>query len=317
MPNGNIFISYRRGADSNAAGRLYDRLERHFGAEKLFFDIDSIPLGMDFAEHIDLKVAECDAQLVVIGPGWLENIARLSDANDFVRIEVEAALRRDHVPVVPVLIDGATMPRSEDLPDTLQALLRRNAIEINHAQFAQTVDNRLAEALREHVRQAPEGSGQEAGASPSAADPAPPVQPKAVPESGGASRKPFWIKGLAAVVALAAALFVTDVVWPDWRLTQDGVTGANMVKADHAGGSFLQVGQGRWSEVNLTGGAAFAFREIGRDAWSVYLCDDSRGMGIQLDANRDMISFVMPCSTPFPGADLYTITEAWRNRLPF
>ncbi len=154
--DGNIFISYRRGPDSNAAGRLYDRLERNFPPESLFFDIDSIPIGVDFAQHIQGEVEKCDVQLVVIGPGWLENLERLQSPDDFVRLEIEAALERSDIPVVPLLFDGAQMPTRDDLPDSLHPLVRRNAIMVSHTQFAQIVDGRLTVQLKEVIAQAAE-----------------------------------------------------------------------------------------------------------------------------------------------------------------
>ena len=151
MAKGNIFISYRRGLDSNAAGRLYDRLERHFDRANLYFDIDSIPLGVDFRQHIDAEVGKCDAQLVVIGPGWVRQIDRLQNPDDFVRIEIEAALNRADIPVIPVLFEGTGMPALEQLPESLQALVGRNAIRLPHTQFSQIVDGRLVPALRHAV----------------------------------------------------------------------------------------------------------------------------------------------------------------------
>lgn len=152
VSDGNIFISYRRGADSNAAGRLADRLERSFPPDKIFFDIDSIPLGVDFATHIDGEVAKCDVQLVVIGPGWLERMHELRNPDDIVRIEIEAALKRPDIPVIPVLFEGAKMPSGEDLPDVLHPLVRRNAIELYHAQVAQVIDQRLVPELKAQTR---------------------------------------------------------------------------------------------------------------------------------------------------------------------
>lgn len=149
---GNIFISYRRGADSNAAGRLYDRLERHFKSKRLFFDIDAIPFGADFAAHIDQQVAKCDVMLVVIGPSWVEAIPRLSSEDDFVRIEIEAALRRDTIPVVPVLVDGAELPDKNDLPANMADLVGRNAFELGHNSFAQSVDKHLVPSLKSQLK---------------------------------------------------------------------------------------------------------------------------------------------------------------------
>ncbi len=149
MDNGRVFISYRRGRDSDAAGRLHDRLERIFGRERLFYDIDSIPPGIDSHRYLDQQVAQCTAFLVVIGEGWLEQIDRLRDENDFVRIEVAAALRREHIRVIPVLVQGVAMPKRAILPRPMQPLSRRNAVEIPYAHFAAVVDGRIASAISE------------------------------------------------------------------------------------------------------------------------------------------------------------------------
>ena len=49
-----IFLSYRRQDSVGVAGRIYDRLRAHFGDDAIFMDIDSIPFGVDFREHIDV-----------------------------------------------------------------------------------------------------------------------------------------------------------------------------------------------------------------------------------------------------------------------
>ena len=110
-----IFISYRRQDAAGNAGRLYDRLARHFGAERVFMDVEGIEPGLDFVEALEGAVASCEVLIVVIGAGWLatDNAGkrRLDDPKDFVRIETAAALAR-HIRVVPVLVDGAVMPGS-------------------------------------------------------------------------------------------------------------------------------------------------------------------------------------------------------------
>ena len=106
-----IFISYRREETAYAAGWLYDRLHEHFGGSQVFKDVDSIPLGDDFVEAITRAVGSCDVLLALIGDRWLtvadeRDHRRLDDSDDFVRLEIEAALARD-VRVIPVLVDGA------------------------------------------------------------------------------------------------------------------------------------------------------------------------------------------------------------------
>jgi hypothetical protein len=138
--NGAIFISYRRDDSPHAAGRLYDHLAQSFSRDQLFMDIDAIEPGLDFLKVIKEKVTGCEVLLAVIGPKWSaarneDGTRRLDDPNDFVRLEIEAALERD-VRVIPVLVDGAPIPKASELPETLQSLVRRNAIHIAHDRFA-------------------------------------------------------------------------------------------------------------------------------------------------------------------------------------
>ena len=106
-------------------------------------DVAAIEPGRDFRKAIDQSVATCSVLLAVIGKEWLDSRdsmggRRLEDTNDFVRIELASALRRD-IPVVPVLVRGATMPRAEQLPDDLKELAYRNAVELTHARWKSDV----------------------------------------------------------------------------------------------------------------------------------------------------------------------------------
>lgn len=146
-----IFISYRRDDSAYAAGRLYDRLSQHFGASNVFMDIDAIELGVNFREKIENAVGHCDVLIAMIGKQWLniknaQGQRRLDDPNDFVRLEILAALSRN-IYVIPVLIDGASMPSSTELPKGLSALCERNGIEVRHRQFNDDA-NRLVDGLK-------------------------------------------------------------------------------------------------------------------------------------------------------------------------
>jgi hypothetical protein len=139
-----IFISYRRDDSAGHAGRVTDRLEREFGRDLLFMDVDAIPLGTNFVKVLHEEVAKCGALLAVIGPDWLdvrddEGNRRLDNSNDFVRIEIAAALQRD-IPVIPILLDGARMPRAGQLPDDLKELASRNGLDVRHASFHDDVE---------------------------------------------------------------------------------------------------------------------------------------------------------------------------------
>jgi formylglycine-generating enzyme required for sulfatase activity len=128
-----IFLSYRRQDSAGVAGRIYDRLRAHFGDDAVFMDIDSIPFGEDFREHIDAAVGRADLVLAVIGPRWsgkTDTSRRIDDPRDFVRIEVESALQRG-IPVIPVLLDRTRMPTEAEVPSSLVAMTYRNAIEVD------------------------------------------------------------------------------------------------------------------------------------------------------------------------------------------
>jgi hypothetical protein len=128
--SGQIFISYRRDDTSASAGRLYDRLLVCLPNNHIFIDVDLDP-GIDFVEAIETSVGSCDVLIAVIGKRWLtssddDGQRRLDNQEDFVRLEVATALKRN-IRVIPVLVDGASIPRSSDLPDELKLLARRNA----------------------------------------------------------------------------------------------------------------------------------------------------------------------------------------------
>lgn len=151
-----IFISYRRSDSADVSGRIYDRLVNRFGKNLVFKDVDSIPLGLDFKEYLDKKVGECEVLLAIIGDHWLNasdgsGARRLDDASDFVRIEIESALDRN-IPVIPLLVRNATMPREESLPYSLRKLVFRNGIPIrSDPDFHRDMD-RLIKALENLVQ---------------------------------------------------------------------------------------------------------------------------------------------------------------------
>jgi TIR domain len=133
---GRIFISYRREETAYPAGWLYERLAARY-AGQVFKDVDSIELGEDFVDVITAAVGSCDVLLALIGDQWVadeDGRRRLDEPDDFVRLEIETALTRN-VRVIPILVDGATMPRAEQLPPSLARLVRRQALELSPARF--------------------------------------------------------------------------------------------------------------------------------------------------------------------------------------
>jgi hypothetical protein len=128
-----LFISYRRQDSQHITGRIYDRMATRFGREAVFKDVDSIPLGLDFREHLRQQVGSCAVLVAVIGKDWNPLSAsgqrRLSDPRDHLRIEIESALDR-HIPVIPVLVDGIDMPHEGELPPSLGQLAYHNGIAV-------------------------------------------------------------------------------------------------------------------------------------------------------------------------------------------
>lgn len=255
---GGIFISYRRDDSRHAAGRLVDRLAQTFRRDQLFMDVDTIEPGLDFLKVIDDRVAACDVMLAVMGPGWVDardetGQRRLDNPDDFVRREIEAALARD-VRVIPVLVDGASVPRASELPDSLQPLVRRNAVRLTHERFGADAGD-LASSLAKVVSK-PAGSGWfSRTASPAGAIqklkermPAASVPPDRSEATPGAGRAPGLLRGVElSLPVLAAALtawivavgflsfgagmFWQESSWPHLWGAAAGGTGASLATA--------------------------------------------------------------------------------------
>lgn len=147
----NIFISYRREDASGYAHAIYNKLCDAMGEEHIFMDVDDIDPGVDFVDRIEEVVSSCDVLIVIMGKNWLTArigpIRRLDDPNDFVRLEISVALRRN-IRVVPILVDDAAMPKAEELPDNLKLLARRNALMASNTHFNDDIDQ-LIEKLCE------------------------------------------------------------------------------------------------------------------------------------------------------------------------
>ena len=138
-----IFISYRRNDTEGEAGRLFDDLVSEFGENSVFMDVTAIEAGRDFRKAIDESISTCGVLLAIIGKNWVDakddsGHRRLDDATDFVRLETAAALRRD-IPVIPVIVRGATMPHPEQLPEDVRDLAYRNCAELTHARWTSDV----------------------------------------------------------------------------------------------------------------------------------------------------------------------------------
>ena len=154
---GKTFISYRREDSRFATKLIYSHLSRLFGRDRLFMDVQTMAPGDDFPQKIKQNLVETKVMLVVIGPDWAdikneEGGHRLFDKKDPVRIEIAQALTSVEK-VIPVLVDGATMPRADQLPNELQDLLPLHAISLRKDEF-ETDLRGLDELLFPHMGRA-------------------------------------------------------------------------------------------------------------------------------------------------------------------
>ena len=217
-----IFISYRREDSAYPAGWLFDRLAERFGVEQIFKDIDSIELGDDFVEVLNKAVGSTDVLLALIGDRWLtvtdqSGNRRLEDPDDFVRLEIEAALAQK-VRVIPILVEGARMPSADELPPSLAPIVRRQALELSSSRFTFDTDRLLAvlernfatDKTEQDIAPSVQELGTDVDAVPETLEPpGPPVAPSAPPKP---TEAPGWHRRLAArprlLLALAGAVLL-------------------------------------------------------------------------------------------------------------
>jgi hypothetical protein len=145
-----IFISYRRNESAGHAGRLFDRLTARFGDDRVFMDVDTLAPSDRFATRIEKAIATADVMLVLIGPNWVAQADRLARPDDFIRREIQAALRVE-CRLVPVCLDGAPMPDAASLPEDLRPLLASEGAVLRHGEFLRDADH-LADSLAAFVR---------------------------------------------------------------------------------------------------------------------------------------------------------------------
>jgi hypothetical protein len=122
-------------------------LAERFGSSNVFKDVDSISVGQEFRSEIEDEIRQSDAIVLLIGRNFLHSIdstGQTDDPADYVRQEVEAALRLG-VPVVPVLVEGASMPRADDLPPSMRSLVSRSVFSLRPGQgFSHDVQKLIA-----------------------------------------------------------------------------------------------------------------------------------------------------------------------------
>ena len=154
-PRGSVFISYRRDDSADVTGRIHELLLQRCARDVVFKDVDSIPLGIDFRQHLENALSQCRVLIAVIGDQWIERGSamgkrRIDDSRDQLRIELEVALGRN-IPVIPVLVRKASMPLEEELPPSLKSLAYRNGIQIRPDPDFNGDMDRLIKGIEPHL----------------------------------------------------------------------------------------------------------------------------------------------------------------------
>jgi hypothetical protein len=220
-----IAISYRRSDSEVITGRIFDRLAAHYGRDAVFRDIDSIPAGVDFRQHINRVLGESDILLAIVGPRWLgqrDKHSRVNDEADPVRIEVETCLRKQ-MPVIPVLVMRAAMPAVAQLPESMRDFAYRNAVQVDAGRDFDVHLARLIRAMDDILQQkyeVPAGARDAVIREPSAVlvDAKPkfaiePTSPSTVPQHDTTSASTSKYRSYGGIAfAIVAAVFLAALV---------------------------------------------------------------------------------------------------------
>ena len=234
MSSHKIFISYRRSDTAGTTGRLHDYLSEALGAENVFKDVQDIPAGVKFTEVLKDELQKCSIILVMIGKDYTtikddQGNLRLHDPNDFVQIEVATALESKKI-VIPVLVNGASMPAADELPDNLKELVEYNAVVISHDRWKSDVDV-LVKKLQHHIgpttkkKTASRNANQAVEAASSA--------------TKNTSQRKWLVPGLIGIAAILAVIFLLPGLLGDDYEGDDFESGleapVNAGKEDNAG----------------------------------------------------------------------------------
>lgn len=282
MADNKIFVSYRRQDASGEAGRLVDHLQEVFGDDSVFLDVETIEAGLDFIQAIEKALSSCKVLIAMIGPHWAtikdsKGNLRLFNEDDFIRIEISAALKRD-IRVIPVLVNGAIMPNPEDLPEDLQALTRRHAQELSSSRWKYDSDQ-LTAVLSKIIEPKPQPRPQQ-NPEPS---PKPYIPKPPLPKSWWAKNY-LWVIGGVVGFLILIGMCVPDEPQYEPIIENNGTTQADLSTENPEGNEVYNSLQpdesipdisGRWSGVNDLGltyyydisqdGESVSFNEISFD----------------------------------------------------
>jgi len=155
MEKNKIFISYRQSDTQSEASRLKENLEDIFGSENVFFDIETLEPGLNFAEAIEKTIRQSAVVLVLIGDSWTkvkdeQGNLRLFKEDDWVRKEVAMALSMVGTRVIPVLVKDANKLSSDELPDNIKSLADYQWAELTIPRWRNDVE-KLATSLEKII----------------------------------------------------------------------------------------------------------------------------------------------------------------------
>jgi O-acetyl-ADP-ribose deacetylase (regulator of RNase III) len=139
-----VFVNYRVREQPGYATLLHYAIAEEFGAEQVFFASRSIAAGEDFVHEVFAMLRRCEVLLALIGPNWLDYLGDSDD--DWVQREIREAFSSG-VRVIPVLLEGATLPAEHQLPAGITALARCQSLRLRHYSIESDL-NRLFSELR-------------------------------------------------------------------------------------------------------------------------------------------------------------------------
>ena len=241
-----VFISYRRQTASAEARAIFNDLATRLGKNSVFMDVDSIALGRDFRSALQKTLAVCDVMLLIIDKDWLtvkdeKGRVRLENPGDYVRQEIEAALKRDIV-LTPVLVAGAQMPAPEELPAEIRDMVYRNAFELTFNRWDSDVNEMIrrlgltpSERATKIESTGPPATPQADAAATSGAQQAPLAEARGIFSAarsslegafalGAANKKSVGLALLPLVIAIAVYAWMAGFVSPSGPLTSVRLT---------------------------------------------------------------------------------------------
>ncbi|MEZ5538032.1 MAG: TIR domain-containing protein [Thiolinea sp.] len=268
---GKVFISYRRQDSAGYVRALYNELAQYFGQEQIFMDVDDIPLGTDFVNILNNNLKDCTMMLVVIGPQWLDirdsqGNRRLENADDFVRLEVARAIKQGFI-IIPVLVNGAAMPSEKDLPDDLQPLSRRQALELDNKYYKHGMAE-LTAALEAHL-----GKPQHTEQQP---QPIGPLPAQAVPKQQHPTLK---------IVVGVAILLLLGIGLSFWFSGTPQTGSADTTSSAQNSPSGQNAGNNNNTSQPASAQAGFDCRKAGTDVEDA-ICNDDETRKTDLELNR-------------------------------